>query len=46
MKFFEPLGPSDFKTITNPGHFKPQTEQMESNKKGFSNYVDSTKEEH
>ena len=46
MKMILPLDQTDFKTITHPEHFKPQTEQMACNTAAFEGYEPALKEEH
>ena len=46
MNLIEPLGKQDFKELTNKDFFKPQIEQLESNKMDFKNYIDPIKNEH
>lgn len=46
MKFVLPLDKTDFTTLTNPGYFKPQTEQVACNSKGFEGFSPEVKEEH
>eukprot|EP00831_Metopus_contortus_P014486 TRINITY_DN15994_c0_g1_i6.p1 TRINITY_DN15994_c0_g1~~TRINITY_DN15994_c0_g1_i6.p1 ORF type:complete len:240 (+),score=48.66 TRINITY_DN15994_c0_g1_i6:178-897(+) len=41
-----PLDKSNFKTLTHPEYFKPETEQAECNKNNFEGYIPEIKEEH